>query len=98
MIDYNQFRGKMSKTYSLSDQVWSRVVQIVQEALLMGVDIVDLLRMIRVSSVENSEQLELSPEYVTQVETMHSKWLERAKELQAKKDSEIPDTQRSIFN
>lgn len=71
----------MKKGYQLSDDVWMRVVNIVQEAMLLGVDVVDLLRQVRVDVVEGTEQLELTPEYVASVTEMHTKWLERAEKL-----------------
>ncbi len=73
----------MNKKYKHAGDVWARVIQIIQEAMLMGVDCVDLLRQVEV--VEDPEQpgtLILSPEYVTQVERMHQAWLEKAMTLQ----------------
>jgi hypothetical protein len=68
---------------SLSDSVWQRVVQIIQESLLLGIDCVDLLRMIRVCPDEqNVNQLVLTPEYEKQVASMHDAWLEKAEKLQ----------------
>lgn len=85
----------MSNSYKLSDAVWARVVQIIQEAMLLGLDITDLLRMIRVVSKDGSDQLELSPEYESQVESMHAKWLEKARQLQAKETEPAPLTLKS---
>ncbi len=44
----------MSKVYSLNDEVWHKVVQVVQLAMLTGIDVVDYFRQIRV--VESSQQ------------------------------------------
>ena len=38
-------------SYKLSDNVLARIVQIVQEGLLLGVDVVDLMRQIEVEVV-----------------------------------------------
>jgi hypothetical protein len=73
----------MSQNLKFDDSVWYRVVQIVQEALLMNVDCVDLLRMIRVQVEESSGDLVLTEDYQKQVENMHNKWLEAAVNLQA---------------
>lgn len=68
----------------LSDSVWHRVVQIVQEAMLTGVDCADLLRQVRVvGDVEDPSCLVLSPEYQKQVREMHEKMLQRVREEQS---------------
>lgn len=67
-----------------SDSVWHRVVQIVQEAMLTGVDCADLLRQVRVvSDPTDPNVLILSAEYQLQVKAMHEKMLQQAHELQA---------------
>jgi hypothetical protein len=67
-----------------SDSVWHRVVQIVQEAMLTGVDCADLLRQIRVvSDPDDQSTLVLSAGYRLQVTSMHEKMLQQARELQA---------------
>jgi hypothetical protein len=68
-----------------ADSIWHRVVQIVQEAMLTGVDCSDLLRQIRVIHDETDPNvLVLSPEYQKQVREMHEKLLSQAREIQAK--------------
>lgn len=67
-----------------ADSVWHRVVQIVQEAMLSGVDCADLLRQVRVVPDETDPHvLVLSREYQRQVKEMHDKMLAQARELQA---------------
>lgn len=67
-----------------ADAVWHRVVQIVQEAMLTGVDCADLLRQIRVVPDETDDHvLVLSAEYQKQVREMHEKLLKQAHDLQA---------------
>ena len=65
------------------DMVWHRVVQIVQEAMLTGVDCADLLRQIRVVPDETDPHvLVLSPDYERQVKEMHTKMLAQARDIQ----------------
>ena len=67
-----------------ADGVWHRVVQIVQEAMLSGIDCADLLRQVRVVPDETDDHvLVLSPEYQRQVREMHEKMLKQAREIQA---------------
>lgn len=67
-----------------ADSVWHRVVQIVQEAMLTGVDCSDLLRQIRCIPDETDPGvMVLSPEYQQQVREMHEKMLTQARAIQA---------------
>lgn len=71
------------KNLNLSDSVLIRIVQIVQESMLLGVDACDLMRMIRLCpDDQNVNQLVLTPEYEKQVESMHEAWLSKAETLQ----------------
>jgi len=68
----------------IADSVWHRVVQIVQEAMLTGVDCGDLLRQVRVVPDDtDSHVLVLSADYEKQVKDMHAKLLQQAREIQA---------------
>jgi len=68
----------------LADSVLHRVIQIVQEGMLIGIDVSDLMRQIRlVDDDENQNVLVLSPEYQKQVRDMHEKLLADVKKLQA---------------
>ena len=74
----------MSDQMKFADGVWHRVVQIVQEAMLSGVDCADLLRQVRVvPDASDPHVLVLSPEYQRQVKEMHEKMLQQAREIQA---------------
>lgn len=74
----------MKDGYTFTDGVWHRVIQIVQEAMLSGVDCADLLRQIRVCGTSGDPTvLELTPDYQRQVREMHEKMLDHARELQA---------------
>lgn len=61
--------------YKLADNVWHRVVQIVQEAMLLGIDCADLLRQVRLKAAEEEGVFELSDSYRQQVDSMHEKYL-----------------------
>lgn len=69
------------KNYKIADEVWHRIVQIIQEAMLEGVDCADLLRMVRVTASDTTGDLVLTEEYKQSVKEMHEKLLEQAKEL-----------------
>lgn len=76
----------MSHEMKLADSVLHRVIQILQEALLMGVDVSDLMRQIRLvlSDEDNTSDtgtLVLSPAYEKQVNEMHEKLLKQAEDL-----------------
>jgi len=50
--------------YTLSDEVIAHVAKLLQMAILSGTDVVDHLRMVRVTtSLENEESLVLTDEY-----------------------------------
>jgi hypothetical protein len=69
----------------LSDGVWARVVQVIQEGILFGQDVVDILRLVRVRPDEtNPNVLVLSPAYEARVKEMHVKLVEEAKRLKEK--------------
>ena len=73
----------MAQELKFADGVWHRVVQIVQEAMLTGVDCSDLLRQIRIEHDEaDPSTLVLTLEYQRQVRTMHEKLLQQAKDMQ----------------
>jgi len=71
-------------SYKISDTVAMRMIQIFQEALLLGVDGADLMRQVRLVVDDNDvDTLTLDPAYQGQVATMHKKYLEDAERLQA---------------
>lgn len=68
----------------LADSVLHRVVQIVQEGFLLGVDVSDLLRQIRLTPDETEPgALILTKAYSESVDKMHEKYLADAKILAA---------------
>jgi len=77
-----------------SDSVSFRLIQIFQEALLLGVDGGDLLRQVRVTvDPADSTTLVLTDDYQNQVKEMHKKLEEQAKELKsARTRNSIIDT------
>lgn len=69
-------------SYKISDAVAMRMIQIFQEALLLGVDGADLMRQVRLTvDPENSDTMTLDPQYKEQVGQMHQKYLEEAEVL-----------------
>jgi hypothetical protein len=73
----------MSSEFKFADTVWHRVVNIVQESMLTGVDCADLLRQMRVQpDAADPSVLVLTPAYEAQVRATHAKLLQQAKELQ----------------
>lgn len=76
----------------LSDNVIARIAQVIQESMLMGVDVVDLMRQIEVepaSDVNGSTELELTIEYSKRVEEHYAKMLAEAEVLQEKRSREL---------
>lgn len=68
----------------LSDNVIGRIAQIVQEGMLLGVDVVDLMRQIEVEPVNSDvgeAELELTVEYSKRVREHHEKMLLEAESL-----------------
>jgi hypothetical protein len=69
-------------SYKISDAVSMRMIQIFQEALLLGVDGADLMRQVRLVVDENNvDTLTLDPAYEKQVVDMHAKYLAEAESL-----------------
>ena len=74
----------MSDEFKFADSVWYRVVQIVQEAMLTGVDCADILRQVRVVSDSTDDHvLVLSIDYERHVREMHDKMLQQARDIQS---------------
>jgi hypothetical protein len=70
----------VSKEYAVADEVWHRVVQIVQEAMLTGVDCADIMRQIRL--VEDGEKhLVLSEGYKEMVADNYAKMIIEVEEF-----------------
>jgi hypothetical protein len=67
----------MQKQLKLSDDVLRRVLQLFQEAMLLGIDCTDLLRQISLV-VSDDDVLELSPEYAEVVKKQQDTWVTSA--------------------
>ena len=66
-------------SYKLSDEVSMRLIQIFQEAVILGVDGADLLRQVKVVVSQSEEGvLVLDPDYAKQVEEGHKRLLDEA--------------------
>jgi hypothetical protein len=77
-------KGSERVVLRLSDNVIARVVQILQEGLMTGTDITDHMRMIRLES-DGSDNLQLTPEYVKQVQDGFDKINAEAEKLASMK-------------
>lgn len=79
----------MSK-FKFADSVSMRLVQIFQEAMIMGLDGADLLRQVQLQPDESDPNvLVLSPEYQAQVKEAYVKYEAQAKELQAQRGPKL---------
>lgn len=71
-------------TYKFHDSILARIVQIVQEGLLLGIDVADIMRQINVQPDETDPHvLVLTPEYKEQVRKNHDKLLEQVEQLKS---------------
>jgi hypothetical protein len=77
----------------LDDSVLARIVQIIQEGLLLGEDITDSMRLIRLSAVDGN--LVMTPAYKDYVASLHDKLLDNAKKL---KDQQQEGVNKLIFD
>jgi hypothetical protein len=76
--------------YRLSDNVIARIAQIIQEGMLMGIDVVDLMRQIEVEPAQDNDGqpgLDLTKEYSARVEEHYMKMLAEAEVLHAQKNT-----------
>jgi hypothetical protein len=78
----------MEKQYGLSDQVIARIAQIIQEAMMLGIDAVDLLRQIKMKEDGATNTLVLTDDYKRTVKAMHDKLLEDAERLQQQQSTQ----------
>jgi len=71
-------------SYKISDAVAMRMIQIFQEALLLGLDGADLMRQVRLV-VDDTDPgtVTLDPQYEKQVIEMHEKYLQDAEKLKS---------------
>ena len=77
-------------SYKISDSVAMRMIQIFQEALLLGLDGADLMRQVRlVVDSSTPDVLTLDPQYESQVSEMHQKYLDEAEKLTQTSSGEV---------
>ena len=85
--------------FKFDDSVLYRLVQILQESMILGIDIVDLLRKLEVTQSANDvDKLVLTPEYLACVEKWHDELLENADKLQAQVSETKPSDSGLIFS
>lgn len=82
-MPYHLTMSENSTEFKLSDSVLHRVVQIVQEGILLGIDVADLLRQIKLTTGTDESTLVLTKEYVELVESSHKKYLDELSEKQS---------------
>jgi hypothetical protein len=84
-----------NQIYKLSDDVLARIVQIVQEAFLTGIDCTDLMRQIELVHDEaDPTVLTLPVEYMQRVAEGYARMVERAETLR----SEMPGLEFTLGN
>lgn len=73
--------------FKLSDSVLQRIVQIVQEGMLLAGDVVDLLRQLELEACsDDPTKLVLTSEYVELVKRSHDDLLERVEEFKLSRE------------
>jgi len=75
-------------TYSLSDNVLRRIVQVMQEGMLTGTDVTDHMRMIRLTpSDDDPSKLVMTEDYQELVENQHEIMLHEIEEFKTSKEN-----------
>ena len=74
-------------SYRLSDNIIARIAQILQEGLLLGIDVVDLLRQVEVEVAPDGQELNLTEGYLARVLEHHRKLIEEAEHLKSRNES-----------
>ena len=75
--------------YKLSDSVLGRIVNIIQESMLLGRDCTDVMRLIELTPDEfDTTRLVLTSEYELLVKRDHDELLQRAEELKTQKNAQ----------
>ena len=75
-------------TYKLSDTVLARLVQIVQEGMIFGTDVVDIMRMVEVE-VDPNDPTMLVPnaDYMKRVEEQYTKAVQDVEVLEHSRET-----------
>lgn len=85
----------MKKDYRFSDQLLGRVLNVIQEAMISGVDVLDLFREMRVKPADGDpHELVLTEDYTKKVDEWH-KQIER--ELQRRKEDLDNNQEGRVF-
>lgn len=86
------------KPLRLADSVLHRVIQMVQEAMLLGVDVADLMRQIELRpDASDSHMLVLTDDYLAQIKRWHTEMLERAEKLSAQMKEDAQATEKKLI-
>lgn len=74
--------------HKFKDEVWHKIIQIIQLAMITGTDVVDYLRQIEVQLDNDTNTLGLTDNYNQVFERTLDQLTERLVELQAQADKE----------
>ena len=74
-----------NKTFRFSDDVIARIVQILQEALIMQTDVTDLLRTLLVDVPAEGDKLELNVKYMEAVNRGYKELEQRVETMKAER-------------
>lgn len=74
-----------NKTFRFSDDVIARIVQILQEALIMQTDVTDLLRTLLVDVPVEGDKLELNEKYMEAVNRGYKELEQRVEAMKAER-------------
>lgn len=85
-----------SQKFKFSDEVIARIAQIIQEAMLFGIDAVDIMRQVEVTTGIDGSYLVLTPDYKKFVEETHEKLTNEAETL--RKELENDGRQLRVSN
>ncbi len=87
------------KKYKFSDEVSMRLIQIFQEAILLGIDGADLLRQVVVVEGEGGDgTLELEATYIETVERFHEELLAEINEKMAEAEAGMASPSTKILS
>ena len=82
------------KVYKLSDEVLGRIINILQEAMISGVDILDLFRMMQLTqSDEDENELTLTSDYRDSIK----KWHDEITKMLEKRQEQFSDSHGGIL-
>lgn len=82
--------------YKLSDEVWEKVVQLIQLSMLTGTDVVDYFRQLQVEPSETPGMLSPTVEYAALFDKTIAELMKRVVKMQEEKEGLNPDTETNV--